>query len=254
MERMSVLISAVIKDAELWIDRFLSGISALNSNDNLDVNYLLIEGNSTDKTYSIIERWVNSSKQNITLVKHDLPEEMKTIDRVMASIELITDIPNYLPTDTDYIMLIDCDVAIPSNLLTALIGSMRDYNADIIVPYVLIAGTDRFYDTHVFRMNDKKFNPTPPYAPDNKAYTSPFEVDSIGTCLLFKSTVFMDVIVENKKHRKACRERNVDGYLCICGTAKRMGYRILADPTVRIYHADLTQYNMNWHSTDEWYA
>lgn len=252
MKKESVLVSSIIKDAESWITLFLNNISALNDNDNLDVSYLLIEGNSTDRTYSIIERWTNNSKLNATLVKHDLPETMKTMDRVMASIELIADINEYYAADTDYIMLIDCDVVIPSNLLTALIRSMRDCKADIIAPYVLIEGTDKFYDTHAFRMNNEKFGHAPPYTPNNKAYTTPFEVNSAGTCLLFRSDVFMDVVVENKKYREACRKQNADGYLCICTTAKRMAYRIFADPTVKIYHANLTEYGLRWHDVTYW--
>lgn len=253
MKKESVLVSSIIKDAELWIKPFLRNIRALNDSDNLNLDYLFIEGNSDDETYPILSRWRDNCKLNVTLVKHDLPEEMATIDRVMASIELIADIQNYLATDTDYIMLIDADIVeMPSNMLTILTENMKSHSADIIAPHVLIAGTDKFYDTHVFRMNKKNFVRTAPYAPDNKTHATPFEVDSVGTCLLFKSDVFMDVIVENRKYRKACRKENVDGYLCICSTAKRIGYRILADPTVRIAHVNFTKYNKSWHSTNYW--
>lgn len=248
--KTKVLISSIIRNIEPWAGKFLNSISGLRG-DNIDVSYLLIEGNSTDRTYSIIERWADS-KINVTLVKHDLPETMKTMDRVMASVELIADIEDYYAT-VDYIMLIDADIInMPNNMLASLIENMKNYKADIIAPYVLIAGIDHFYDTHVFRTNNKRFDGAPPYAPDNKIHNTPFKVDSAGTCLLFKTKVFADVIAENKKYRKMCRERNVDGYICVCGTAKRMGYRIFADPTVIIRHVNFNDYWIRWHSVENW--
>lgn len=248
---MNVLIASTIRNFEPWADRFLDNIGALN-NSSLDVCYLLIEGNSTDRSYHILSKWVNSNNSNgnaAALVKYDLPEEMDTMDRVIASIELIADIL----VNMDYIMLIDADIVeTPNNMLTALIEHMNSYNADIIAPYVLIEDTDHFYDTHVFRTNNKRFDCGPPYAPDNKTHTTPFKVDSAGTCLLFKTEVFIEAIAENKKWREACRKDNVDGYICICGTAKRMGYQILADPTVVIRHANLNKYGIQWHDVNDW--
>ena len=252
---MLMLISSIIKDAELWITQFLNNITvtALNNTDSLDVNYLLIEGNSNDETYPILSRWADNCKLNVMLVKHDLPEEMAAIDRVMDSIELIPEIIDFYSIDARYIMLIDSDIIkLPSNMLTNLIDDMENSKADIIAPYVLISGTDKFYDTHVFRMNNEKFGHAPPYTPNNKAYNAPFEVDSAGTCLLFRSDVFMDVITENKKHREEYRNQKMDGYIGLCKTAKLLGYRTLADPTVKIYHVNLTTYGLRWHSVADW--
>lgn len=245
-----VLISAIIKDAELWITQFLSNISALNDNDNLDIDYLFIEGNSTDKTYSILSNWIDDCNQNVILIKHDLPEEMERIDRVMDSIELIPEVMNFYNVDTDYIMLIDADI-IETDMLTTLIAHMESYKVDIIAPYVLIASTNRFYDTHVFRMNNKNFSAAPPYTPNKKGFNSPFEVDSAGACLLFKSNIFIDVIRENKKYRKEYNSQKKDGYLGLCKTAKLMNYRIFVDPTVRIYHINLIKHNI-FHRADYW--
>lgn len=250
---MKILISAIIRNIEPWADKFLSGISGLK-NDSINVSYLLIEGNSTDETYPKLQKWADCNNENVAaLVKYDLPEEMATMNRVMASIELISEIVKFYSIDMEYIMLIDADIIeVPDNLLTTLIEHIKNYNADIIAPYVLIAGTDKFYDTHVFRMNNKKFGHIPPYTPDNKAYTTPFEVDSVGTCLLFKADVFMEVVMENKKHREEYHNQKVDGYLGLCRTAKLLGYHIFADPTVRIAHADLTAYELQWHDIKDW--
>lgn len=250
MREAKVLVASIIRNFEPWADRFLDSIRTLN-NSNLDVCYLLIEGNSTDRTYHILRKWVDSCNDgNAALVKHDLPEEMRVVDRVMASIELIVDIADSI---VDYIMLIDSDIIeIPNNTLKTLIANIKRYNADIIAPYVFIVGIDHFYDTHVFRKNNKEFDASPPYAPDHKAYNAPFEVDSAGTCLLFKSNIFVDVVMENKKYRRAYQERGVDGYIGLCNTARKMGYRILADPTVRICHVNLNEYGIPWHRAEDW--
>ncbi len=248
-----VLITSIVRNIEPWAGKFLNSLTRLKNGDLDDVNYLLIEGNSDDETYSILSRWRDNCKLNVALVKHDLPEEMAAIDRVMASVELIADIELCLASDMEYILLIDADIVeIPNNVLTTLIEDMGNRKADIIAPYVLISGTDKFYDTHVFRMNNKKFNHAPPYTPNNKACTSPFEVDSAGTCLLFKSNVFVDVIAENKKHREEYQMQKTDGYLGLCKTAKLLEYQIFADPTVRIFHANLTAYGLQWHDITYW--
>ncbi|GAH26517.1 unnamed protein product [marine sediment metagenome] len=250
-----VLISSIVRNIEPWAGKFLNSLTHLKNGSLDDVDYLLIEGNSTDETYSLLNKWVDSCKLNVTLIKHDLPETMDTMDRVMTSIELISDIELYLTSNMDYIMLIDADtIEIPNNVLTTLIEDMKKCNADIIAPYVLIAGTDKFYDTYVFRMNNKKFGHAPPYTPDKETYTTPFEVDSVGTCLLFKSSVFMNVIVENKKYREEYQKLKMDGYLGLCKTAKALGYLIFADPTVRITHANLTTYGLRWHDITYWYG
>lgn len=250
---MKILVSSIIRNIEPWADKFLSGISNMK-NDNLDIEYLLIEGNSTDETYSILQKWIGDNNNgNAALVKYDLPEEMNTMDRVMASIELIADMSDCSPDIADYIMLIDADIVeIPDNMLTTLIEDMKSHKADIVAPYVLIAGTDKFYDTYVFRMNNKKFNHAPPYTPNNKEYNTPFEVDSAGVCLLFRLDVFIGVMVKNKKYRGEYQKQKTDGYLGLCRTAKLMNYRIFTNPTVRIFHANLTTYGLRWHDVAYW--
>jgi glycosyltransferase involved in cell wall biosynthesis len=244
---MRILIASPIRNIGPWALKFLSTIIALNSNPHLDIKYLFIEGNSTDGTYKILSKWADNYKQ-VTLIKHDLPKEMVTKDRVMESIELIID----LAGDTDYIMLVDADILeVPDNMPLTLIENMAKYKADIIAPYVLIEGTNKFYDTYVFRTTDKKlFRSEPPYTPNN--YNTPFEVSSVGTCMLFKAGVFMKVITENREYRKMRHKQSYYGYLCVCATARRLGYRIFADPTVIITHADLPKYGYGWHTIEFW--
>jgi hypothetical protein len=132
-----------------------------------------------------------------------------------------------------------------------LIDHMAKYKADIIAPYVLIEGTNHFYDTYVFRTTDKKlFRSEPPHTPNN--YNTPFEVSSVGTCMLFKAGVFMNVITENREYRKMRHKQSYYGYLCVCDTARRLGYRIFADPTVIITHTDLPKYGHGWHTIEFW--
>ena len=84
---MSVMLASKVKDAEIWLSRFLRQVEKLE-----DVSRVVIEyGESKDKTFAILSHWRDLSRHNVEIYKEPfLPIEERhgyTLTRVKQDIQ-----------------------------------------------------------------------------------------------------------------------------------------------------------------------
>lgn len=155
------------------------------------LRFYLGEGDSTDGTWEDLGRWYHQDNR-LVLIKRDTglpylqatprPERMKCLALTGNAVyrRMVAD------DWADYALMLESDLLYTDTLIHSLLDGFPD-DAVGVAPMVWIkVGPEfRFYDVWAFR-NGKKF---PPYTPAwyfNKYGTKPIEVDSAGSCILFK--------------------------------------------------------------------
>jgi len=193
----------------------------------------LCEGDSADNTLAELQAWAVEDER-ITIVKHDTgiahhahstrPERMQALSRNgnVGWDKIAAD--NW----GDMAWMIESDLLIHPTLLRRMI-ERRPAVADIFAPMIWIAvnGGIRFYDLWAYRKNGEMFRPTPPAWYVARYGDDPFEVDSVGSVVLFK----MDLI------RAGLRLSEETCVLGMCNRAREeMNARVFVDPALNVLH------------------
>jgi hypothetical protein len=209
-----VMIATATKYDEKYLEAFLTALSTLDyPRDRIRLAVMI--GNVEDA--KIFRQ--NLSSKICSQFDMFLEQRIWRPRGVSLKADLYTDLVTCMK-DEDYVLFIDSDVvSIPPNLLKHLITR----NVDIIAPYVYNYHSKIFFDTYIFRKDGNKFSINPPFQEEV------LEVDSVGTCLLVRSKVL-----------KECRFANPHHWLHFCYFAREKGYKVYADPTIRIEHADIS--------------
>lgn len=127
----------------------------------------------------------------------------------------------------DYFLLLDSDiVSAPPYLIKELLR----VGQPIAAPYIYTKGSNVFYDTFKFRLDNRMFNA---YDPPGRGLVVPIEIDSAGGCMLVKGEVFKEVEVHNPYPT-----------VSLCYDAKRRGYRTVGLPYLIVYHEDLMKHGI----------
>ena len=130
----------------------------------------------------------------------------------------------------DFALMIESDLLVQPDILTRLIERMPD-EADIFAPmiWIEVGVQHRFYDIWAYRRGGNMF---PPYGPAwyaQKYGTMPFELDSVGSCVLFRMGLIVDGL----------RLGESDCVLGMCNEARKRGYKVFADPEIDIIHPSI---------------
>jgi peptide chain release factor subunit 1 len=247
LERKKVLVAFLVRDGEKWLTKFFKNLDKLDY-PSQDLTFAIIEGNSQDGSWQMLSDFA-SKHEGVWLKKIDL-EETSTADRAEAVRKrasrlgvLRNKVIDEALKDEEYVFWLDSDIVeFPASLLRDLLKA----NVDIVAPYVLIEGSGLFYDTLAFRKDGLKFAPdlgrvqTVTGAVVGGLPDSLFEVDSVGTCMLVRTAVY----------RKGVRFPDSDlesEQVGFCNLARKEGFRVFADPQVRVFHAELPRYGLQWH-------
>ena len=200
-----------------------------------NLRFYLCEGDSKDDTLGHLQAWALTDER-IQVIKHDtgIPREHHTTRP--ARMKAVSENGNVgwdaIAKDNwgEYALMIESDLLVTPNLLKRLIERMPA-EADIFAPMIWIeVGSEfRFYDIWAFRQDFKRFPPTPPSWYANKYGYVPFELDSVGSCVLFRMKPIIDGL-------------RLDETTCVkgmCDQARKQGYRVFADPDIDVIHPSI---------------
>ncbi|MFA5365815.1 MAG: hypothetical protein WC325_11600 [Candidatus Bathyarchaeia archaeon] len=219
---MSVLIGTKVKNASIWLPRFIDQIEQLEG----DINKIVvIYGESTDNSLALLEHWKTTSKHRVELYAEPYLSESERSGATLAKLK--QDLQYLLKTSSaSYYLNLDCDlVQLPKTLIPDLMSKDKDLIASMVwtegrTPKV-------FFDTYVFRLDGCMFHP---YNPPGLNQTAPFTVDSVSTCYLAKREVEL-----------AGTYSNPYPHIPFCKTLKDKGYQVWIDPASNVYHIDLEE-------------
>ena len=216
---MSVMAATKVKDASIWLPRFINQIEQLQGN---ITRVVCMYGYSTDNTYALLKHWQKTSKWKIEVYAEPyLPEEERygyTLARVKRDIQtLLKD------GGEDYYFNCDCDIV---QMPKTIINDLMRHGKDLIAPMVWVEGRKqpRFFDTFMYRLAGCMFHPLDPPGMNQ---TEPFTVDSVSTCSLSTSECELAGVYTNPYPR-----------IPFCKTIRDKGYEVWVEPTVDIYHVD----------------
>lgn len=217
---MSTLIATKVKDAEIWLPRFITEVEKLEGDiEEVTVMY----GESNDNTYTYLKHWQNTSKHTVKLYRDPyLPAEERhgaMLARIKQDIQkLLKESP------AEYYLNLDCDlVHIPADTIPHLI----EKNLDMVAGMVYTEGRDpkHFFDSYLFRMEGNRFHP---FRPPGMYDIDPFKVDCVSTYYLSKKEVEL-----------AGKYVNPYPHLSFCDDIIKKGYSVWVDPSISAYHIDL---------------
>lgn len=231
MPHRKVLVAFLVRDGEKWLERFLNCVDRLDYLKE-DLKYVALEGNSKDSSWQVLSDFAHKH-QGVWLTKFDVDEAVSRYKRLAV---LKNRVINEALTDEEFVLWLDSDlVDLPISLLRELIKA----NVDVVAPYVLVEDTDKFYDHLAFRKDGLKIM-FPDGVPVCPLPADIFEVDSVGTCMLVNAGVY----------RKGVRYPESDAeseQVLFCEAAKKNGFRVFADPHLKVIHANLPKYGVPFH-------
>jgi hypothetical protein len=217
---MSIMIATMVKDAGIWLPRFINQVEHLQG----DISRVVcIYGTSQDNTYALLKHWQKTSHNKVEVYAEPyLPEEER---QSYTLARLKRDIQNLLKDgDEQYYLKLDCDLV---QLPKTLIPDLKHRNKDLIAPMVWIEGRKHktFFDTYMFRLQGCMFDPLDPPGVDRK---EPFTVDSVSCCTLATRKAALAGIYTNP-------------YSCLpfCKSLWEKGFEVWVDPAESVYHIDL---------------
>ncbi len=218
---MSVLVGVPVKNATIWLPKFLVELDRLE-----DVSRVVfIYGESVDNTLSMLKDYRDSSPHDVDIYTESSELKAESAHQLGG---LYQDFQEALSEGKEtHFMLIDSDITeFPPDLITRL----KEHDKDIIAPYVWTHGhiPPKFFDVYCFRYKGGRFHPFNPPDPGH-----PFEVDSIGSCYLAKRSAFIITPYGERPH------------ISFCANAREMGFTVWADPTIKIYHLFVEQLGMS---------
>jgi len=220
MKYQNVMIATMIKDSAQWLPNYWESMKALDY-PKKKLRIVFMYGKSNDETLELLKKY---KKENI--VPFDVFEERRDPSLKQGSFTAASIYNEYrklLKNKEDYVLFMDSDVVFSPDLLTELLK----VDADIVAPYIW-AGNRYFYDSFMFRINNRNFDSQRP-AGLGKDY--PIEVDSVGTCFLNKREVWANIPSFNPYPE-----------ISYCAIARKCGYQVVAVPYIGVKHVDVRKH------------
>lgn len=233
-----------------------------------------------------VEEIRSKYKVQVNLFNLSMPERLDGLEKLAAlrnsCIEL-SDVQRYdyvLMVDTDIIFgsyIIEKFLGIME----------RRKDIGVMAPMVMIENfrtfaNTYFYDAFAFRLGGKVLEHLPPYLPveaikkfrltsvknikiDDLVNGTMVELDSVGSMYLCRSDIYWKHEVKyateeradwreyNSKHSKLKmipypHRKYESEQVCWCNEVrKKCGYKIIVDPTVKVYHVNLEPLGLDWH-------
>lgn len=226
---MSVTAFVPIKNAAIWLPRFLQEVDKLENIENIVITY----GESKDNTLDIIKKWKKETHHEVDVYSD--PVMVNALTSALIA-DIYRDYQRIVEENTSctHALLLDSDVMqMPSNLVETLLN----HDKDIIAPYPYVYLHNEpcklFYDTYVFRKDEHRFHPL--YPPRNNGEI--IQLDSVGTCLLVKREAFIETPYDNPyPHMRFCDE------------SREKGYEVWGDPSTIVWHLDIVRMDLPRHA------
>jgi len=223
---MSVFVGVPIKDAAVWLPRFLAQLEKLEDVSRVVFSY----SPSRDPTLNLLRDWEKETKHSTEIIHEPaMPRPLSAAEIAPVYKDFQDMIGEKGWREETHFLLLDADIMeVPDDLIQRLIT----HDKDIIAPFVWVDRSipRQFFDVHCFRLYGYRFHPFDPPDPyDGKA----FEVDSVGSCNLVKYEVFKLIDYENPYPP-----------LRFCENAIDEGYEVWADPGTEILHIDPVKVGM----------
>lgn len=148
-------------------------------------------------------------------------------------------VDDYLTDDYSHVFWIDADVIDYSpGIVHSLYRASLDYNA-IVAPLVLLQNHgERFYDIAGFIEYGRWANLHPPYFKQTRRFIN---MDSVGCFYIVPAEIYR----RGAKH--IFHPAYPTDHMAICQFGKRLGYRVVCDTKLAVYHANLPDYGENAH-------
>lgn len=211
-----------VKNCAIWLLRFLQGINKLKDISRIVFCY----GQSQDPTLTILKTWMEYTKHYVQIF------EEPRLGGAMSSAEIAGIYREFQQImkegDEEYALLLDADIM---RMQTNLVPKLKNLDKDIVAPFVwtLFHQPPQFYATYTFRLDKCRFHPFKPPTGGGK----PFQVDSVGTCLLVKREPFLEVEYQDPYP-----------HIKFCNAARQKGYEVWADPRTTVQHVDLIRFGI----------
>jgi len=209
---MSVLVGVPVKDAAIWLGRFLKELEKLSNVSRVVFYY----GEGRDPTLAILREWAEEAPHLVEIYE-DPPMSPLSSDQIAPVYRDFQEIMR--EGDETHFLTIDSDIV---KFPKPLISRLKKQKKDIIAPYVWVEKSvpPMFFDTDIFRYRGFRFHPFSPPDPGES-----FEVDSVGTCFLASRDAFLSTEIFNPQpHRN------------FCDVARGNGFSVWADPRIKVYH------------------
>jgi len=213
------MVGVPVKNAAFWLPKFLEEFDKLRGVSRV----VFIYGDSVDQTLDILQTWKKATDFEVE-VYHEPPMRAPSAHQISPVYQDFQEI--LVQGEETHFLLIDCDVTrYPPDLIERLMA----HDVDIVAPYVWTDGhiPPKFFDTYCFRYNGARFHPFNPPNPGKL-----FEVDSVGTCYLAKREAFAFTPYGDRPHRSFCE------------MARKMGFKVWADPETEVFHMFVEQLGM----------
>jgi len=247
-----VLIASIVgPNQSRWLQRFLDSLDKLKyPHDKL--TYAFLTSNSNDDTSEIINAFETThqgdikwdrfhNKGRVFLKGCDI--DMGGVSRYMKLSTLRNLLLFEALEEEDYVLMVDSDIVdLPSDLIQQLMKTP----GDVVAPLVMIEdfrefGDEYFYDRLAFiAKNGEPFDHFYPYIPDDDMLpSSPFEVASVGTCYLCKSSIFRNGV-------RYMSDENISEQIGFCNRVRQRGYNIFVNPNVRVLHVNFEKFGLQF--------
>jgi hypothetical protein len=146
----------------------------------------------------------------------------------------------YLKPHHKYVLWLDVDVVqAPADLVERLLAvceASKPAFHRAAAPFVLIEGSEQFYDYGGFTQGGRQFRQRPPYCEGGDVV----ELDSCGTCYLVPAWVYRQDCWYSFQGGEV---EHVPFFRC----ARRKGLRVFGLRDVVVRHADLPKWGEAWH-------
>lgn len=142
-------------------------------------------------------------------------------------------IEKYLKPEHTHVLWMDVDIVeVPEDIIEQLAEVTE---TDIVAPFVLIEGTERFYDVGGFQQLGCWFDFAWPHCLGGTICG----VDSVGSCYLVPAEVYR----QGARYRP--RGNDVE-HGSLMNQARQMGYRVYACRNIVAYHANMDKWEGEW--------
>jgi len=217
-----VVVFVPVKNCAIWLLRFLQEINKLK-----DINRIVFcYGQSNDPTLTILKTWMQHTKHYVQIFEEPRLGGAKSSAEIAGIYREFQQIMK--EGDEEYALLLDADIM---RMQTNLVPKLKNLDKDIIAPFVwtLFHQPPQFYAIYTFRLKGNRFHPFKPPTGGGK----PFQVDSVGTCILLKREPFLEVEYQDPYP-----------HIKFCNAARQKGYEVWADPRTTVQHVDLIRFGI----------
>lgn len=218
---MSTLVGIPVKNAEIWLERFLEGLGKLKGVSRAIFYY----APSRDETLNKLKDWAEEAPLTVEIYE-DPPMQALSSAQIASVYRELQEVMR--DGEETHFLSLDADLM---RLPKTLIHSLKKQKKDIIAPYVYVEGQKprTFFDVDVFRYKGLRFHPFDPPKPE-----ATFEVDSVGTCWLATREAFTETEINNPYPDRT-----------FCNNARAGGFKVWADPRLSIYHLNTKPFGLH---------